>query len=116
MKATPLLKMSDQEIRFVINSLHLHRDTLAWQEKDIFDLGFSKVVYAKEFAELDSMEMIIISVSLKKLSIEIFKKYGNNSMKKTRQALINLAHVFDLERIQHQMKNNPLDKKKKLTA
>lgn len=115
MKATPLNDMTESEVKFIVDACSLFRETLDWQEKDMFDLTFSKIVYARKFAELDSMEMIIISKALKKLSIELFEKYGAKGMKKTRQTLINLAHVFDLERIQHQMRNNPL-KKKKLTA
>ncbi|MGJ9381779.1 hypothetical protein [Salipaludibacillus sp. CF4.18] len=115
MKATPLLKMSDQEVHFIINTSITFRENLESQEKDMFDIGFSKVVHSRKYTELDSMEMMMISKALKKISIELFEKYGKNGMRKTRQTLINLAHVIDFERINHQMKHHPL-KKKKLTA
>lgn len=115
MKATPFKEISDVEMKFIIDACALYREKLDKQERDMFDLAFSKVVYAKRDAELDSMEMILLSKALKLLSVEIFRTYGKEEKAYVRQSLINLAHVIDLQRIHHQQKHHPL-KKKILTA
>lgn len=110
MKATPLLKVEDNTLRFMIDELSFYRQGLSETERNLFDLGFSKVVHARQFVELDSMEMILISKALKQLSIQYFIE-NKSDMRGIRQKLINLAHEIDLERIKHQQIHHPLKKR-----
>ncbi|UJW58768.1 hypothetical protein HXZ66_15745 [Bacillus sp. A116_S68] len=116
MKTAPFKHMSEHDVKVIVDACTVYREGLDKQERELFDLAFTKIVHKRGAVELDSMEMMLISKALKQRSIHLYKVHGKESMARTRQILFNLAHVIDMARIAHQQRHHPLKAKKKLTA
>ncbi|QKS71938.1 hypothetical protein FLK61_35310 [Paenalkalicoccus suaedae] len=113
MKAKPFQHLKEEAVRYMISSISLEREYMSGTEKDLLDIAFSKVVLSRKNAELDSMEMILLSKALKRLSVRLFEQYGREAFKPTRRELINTAHKIDIARLYHQKKHHPLNDLKK---
>ncbi|QKS70219.1 hypothetical protein FLK61_26010 [Paenalkalicoccus suaedae] len=113
MKTQPFKGFSKSKIDYVVNAVALEQ-VKAGAEDKCLSIAFNKLKSQRNNAELDSMEMILLARALKRLYVRLYKEYGEESFKKERQHLLNIANKIDIARLQHQENNHPLKKHKKI--
>ncbi len=107
MKRNALEELRNDEIATIIDACGRYRNALSKAEKDMFDIGFSKLIRYRQEAELDSMEMIMITRALKAIYI-LYKQHDHELLNYAKaHQIINLAFYIDCHRVLHQKMHLP---------
>ncbi|MFA9459090.1 hypothetical protein ACERJO_20405 [Halalkalibacter sp. AB-rgal2] len=107
MKLKALEGFNRAEVQLVIDTLRLSMRGKSEPSKKLVEISLNKVLEHGVNAELDGMEMKLITRSLMNKALLLHAVYGIEAKKTEKKLMYNLAHTVSMRRIDFQRQYGP---------